>query len=109
MHENYMIAFILKWADKHIHKSENDSETSLIALSQVLRNSFSLVYNTEFDVFAKNFIRVAVVGNKYLIRSHFNLWTYWGGWGGGGWIVPLLRVFYMLQYFETILPLVESL
>ena len=48
MHENYMIAFILKWADKHIHKSENDSETSLIALSHVLRTSFSLVYNTEF-------------------------------------------------------------
>ena len=79
-----MFALILKWADKHIHKSENDSETSLIALWQVLRNSFSLVYNTEFDVFAKNFIRVAVVGNKYLIRSHFNLWTYWGGGGGGG-------------------------
>ena len=77
-----MFALILKWADKHIHKSENDSETSLIALWQVLRNSFSLVYNTEFDVFAKNFIRVAVVGNKYLIRSHFNLWTYWGGGGG---------------------------
>ena len=94
-----MFALILKWADKHIHKSENDSETSLIALWQVLRNSFSLVYNTEFDVFAKNFIRVAVVGNKYLIRSHFNLWTYWGGGGGGGWIVPHLRVFYMLQYF----------
>ena len=42
--------------------SENDSETSLIALSHVLRTSFSLVYNTEFDFFAKNFIRVAVVG-----------------------------------------------
>ena len=56
--------------------SENDSETSLMAVSHVLRNSFSLVYNTEFDVFAKNFIRVAVVGNKYLIRSHFNLGTY---------------------------------
>ena len=64
MHENHMIAFILKWADKHIHKSENDSETSLIALSHVLRTSFSLVYNTEFFFFAKNFIRVAVVGNK---------------------------------------------
>ena len=51
-------------------------ETSLIALSHVLRTSFSLVYNTEFDVFAKNFIRVAVVRNKYLIRSHFNLRTY---------------------------------
>ena len=97
--------------------SENDSETSLIALSHVLRNSFSLVYNTEFDVFAKNFIRVAVVGNKYLIRSHFNPRTYTqihtppvvhGGWGGG-WMVPLSRVFDMLQYFETILPLVESL
>ena len=29
--------------------------------------------------------------------------------GGGGWMVPLLRVFDMLQYFEKILPLVESL
>ena len=28
---------------------------------------------------------------------------------GGGWMEPLLRVFDMLQYFETILPLVESL
>ena len=65
-----MFAFILKWADKHIHKSVNDSETSLIALSHLLRNTFSLVYNTEFDVFAKNLIQVAVVGNKYLIRSH---------------------------------------
>ena len=99
--------------------SENDSETSLMAVSHVLRNSFSLVYNTEFDVFAKNFIRVAVVGNKYLIRSHFNLGTYTqihtptvvqgGGGGGGSWMVPLSRVFDMLQYFETILPLVESL
>ena len=51
-----MFAFILKWADKHIHKSENDSETSSIALSHVLRTSFSLVYNTEFDFFAKNLI-----------------------------------------------------
>ena len=28
---------------------------------------------------------------------------------GGGWTEPLLGVFDMLQYFETILPLVESL
>ena len=74
--------------------SENDSETSLIALSHVLRNSFSLVYNTEFDVFAKNFIQVAVAGNKYLIRTHFNLRTYPPPptvvrGGGGGWMVPL--------------------
>ena len=35
-----------------------------------------------------------------------------GGGGGGGWWVlmePLPRVFDMLQYFKTILPLVESL
>ena len=97
--------------------SENDSETSLMAVSHVLQNSFSLVYNTEFDVFAKNFIRVAVVGNKYLIRSHFNLRTYTQihtptvvqGGRGGSWMVPLSRVFDMLQYFETTLPLVESL
>ena len=48
---------------------------SFIALSHVLLNSFSLVYHTEFDVFAKLLTRVAVVGNKYLIRSYFNLRT----------------------------------
>ena len=31
------------------------------------------------------------------------------GWGGGGWMEPLPGVFDMLQYFETILPLVENL
>ena len=31
-----------------------------------------------------------------------------GGWGGGG-MEPLPEVFGMLQYFETILPSVESL
>ena len=31
------------------------------------------------------------------------------GGGGGGWMEPLPVVFDMLQYFETILPLVESL
>ena len=29
--------------------------------------------------------------------------------GGAGWMVPLPGVFDMLQYFERILPLVESL
>ena len=29
--------------------------------------------------------------------------------GEGGWMEPLPGVFDMLQYFETILPLVESL
>ena len=32
-----------------------------------------------------------------------------GGGGRGEWMEPLPRVFDMLQYFETILPLVESL
>ena len=32
-----------------------------------------------------------------------------GGGGEGGWMEPLPRVFDMLQYFETILPLVERL
>ena len=71
--------------------SENDSETSLMALSHVLRTSFSLVYNTEFDFFAKNFIRVAVVGNKFglnltfgCIRKFISPRWYKGG-GGVGW------------------------
>ena len=34
---------------------------------------------------------------------------YTGGEGGGGWMEPLPGVFDTLQYFETILPLVESL
>ena len=29
--------------------------------------------------------------------------------GGGGWMEPLPGVFDMLQYFETISPLVESI
>ena len=33
----------------------------------------------------------------------------WGGGGGGKWMEPLPGVFDMLQYFETILPLVERL
>ena len=31
------------------------------------------------------------------------------GWWSGEWIEPLPGVFDMLQYFETILPLVENL
>ena len=31
------------------------------------------------------------------------------GGGGGGWMEPLPGVFDMLQYFETMLPLVENL
>ena len=31
------------------------------------------------------------------------------GGGVGGWMEPLPRAFDMLQYFETILPLVERL
>ena len=38
-------------------------------------------------------------------------WYSGGGGGGGGFVLmePLPRVFDMLQYFKTILPLVESL
>ena len=32
-----------------------------------------------------------------------------GSGGGGGWMEPLPGVFDMLQYYEAILPLVESL
>ena len=32
-----------------------------------------------------------------------------GGGGWGGWMQPLPGVFDMFQYFETILPLLESL
>ena len=32
-----------------------------------------------------------------------------GGGGVGGWMQPLPGVFDMFQYFETILPLLESL
>ena len=31
-----------------------------------------------------------------------------GGGGGGRWMEPLRGVFDLMQYFETILPLVES-
>ena len=33
----------------------------------------------------------------------------WPWYKAGGWMEPLHRVFDMLKYFETILPLVESL
>ena len=36
-------------------------------------------------------------------------WYRWVGDGGGGLMELLPRVFDMLQYFETILPLVENL
>ena len=40
-----------------------------------------------------------------LVNIHFQKWTQ----AGDGWTFPPTRVSDMLQYFETILPLVESL
>ena len=53
---------------------------------------------------------------QYSLNKHINPRTYKRirtptvvQGGGGMWMEPLPGVFYILQYFETILPLVESL
>ena len=59
--------------------------------------------------------RTSFLPRNILLDLYFNPRTYkqintppWYK-GGGGWMDPLPGVFDMLQYFETILPLVESL
>ena len=48
--------------------------------------------------------------NKYIKpRTYKRIRTPTVVQGGGGWMAPLPGVFDILQYFETILPLVESL
>ena len=48
---------------------------------------------------------------SYPLGIHANSYPHRGtrGWGGGRWMEPLPGVFDMLQYFQTILPLAESL
>ena len=51
---------------------------------------------------------IIFIGNLTLGRTHKS-YPHSGTMEGGGWMEPLPGVFDMLQYFETILPLVESL
>ena len=60
--------------------------------------------------------RSSFLPRNILLDLYFNPRTYkhintppWYKGGGGRWMDPLPGVFDMLQYFETILPLVESL
>ena len=66
-------------------------------------------YTTETAVYEKGRVRVIIgILSHECTRKFIPLVWYKGG-GGGEWMEPLSGVFYMLQYFETILPLVENL
>ena len=62
-------------------------------ISMILAGVFCLIFSVASVAFLK-------AGIDYVVVQ---------GMGGGGWMEPLPGVFDMLQYFETILPLVESL
>ena len=66
-------------------------------------------YTTETAVYEKGRVR-GIIGILSLgcTRKFIPLVWYKEG-GGGGWMKPLPGVFDVLQYFETILPLVENL
>ena len=65
---------------------------------------------TETAVYDKGRVR-GIIGilSHECTRKFIPLVWYKGGGGGGEWMEPLSEVFDMLQYFETILPLVENL
>ena len=60
-------------------------------------------------VFADKKVIICVLCFLTLGRTRKFIHPPWYKEGGGGWMEPLPGVFDMLQYFETILPLVESL
>ena len=66
-------------------------------------------YTTETAVYDKGRVR-GIIGilSHECTRKFIPLVWYKGG-GEGEWMEPLSGVFDMLQYFETILPLVENL
>ena len=66
-------------------------------------------YTTETAVYDKDWVR-GIIGILSLECTRKFIPLVWYKVGGGGeWIEPLPGVFDMLQYFETILPLVENL
>ena len=66
-------------------------------------------YTTETAVYDKDRVRgIISILSLGCTRKFIPLVWYEEG-GGGGWMEPLRGVFDMLQYFETILPLVENL
>ena len=66
-------------------------------------------YTTETAVYDKGRVR-GIIGILSLGCTHKYIPLVWyKGGGGGGWMEPLPGVFDMLQYFETILTLVENL
>ena len=64
-------------------------------------------YTTETTVYNKGKVR-GIIDILFLGRTGKFILPLWYK-GGMGWMEPLPRVFHMLQYFETILPLVENL
>ena len=82
------------------------------------RNVVSVGDDTGMDLVEGNAIRkielrITFTANVTLRRTRKSIPLPWyKGWGGGGgwWVLmePFTRVFDMLLYFETILPLVES-
>ena len=66
-------------------------------------------YTTETALYDKGRVW-GIIGILSLGRTRkFMPLVWYKGGGGGGWMEPLPGVFDMLQYFETILPLVENL
>ena len=64
-------------------------------------------YSTETTVYNKGKVR-GIIGILSLRRTRKFILLLWYK-GGRGWMEPLPGVFDMLQYFETIFPLVENL
>ena len=66
-------------------------------------------YTTETAVFEKGRVR-GIIGILSLgCTGKFIPLVWYKGGEGGGWMEPLPGVFDMLQYFESILPLMENL
>ena len=79
------------------------------------RNVVSVGDDTGMDLFEGNAIRkielrITFTANVTLRRTRKSIPPSGGGGGGGGGVLePFPKGFDMLLYFETILPLVESL
>ena len=64
-------------------------------------------YTTETTVYNNGKVRGIIGILSFGLTGKFILSLWYKG--GRGWMEPLPGVLYMLQYFETILPLVENL
>ena len=78
-------------------------------LSQKIASAYFTTYIRELPFFFF-FHKLVVSGSLTLGRTRKFIPPLWyKGEGGAGWIEPIPAVFDMLQYFETIVPLVKSL